>query len=337
LFGGIISVGVLNLFGAMIKSANTLASAGGDAGIQALRTRRSVLALLRGFTSSLLWSPMSISLAVVLKSLPNLMWQTALIAGGAMAVLQFAVGWLIDRLMHRPSAAPPPPIESRDGWSVHLFPVGLIGAIFLIAWSLEHWTNGALIAGVMTGAPLVSLIWLVIQGLRRPSKAPTAHVLSRLKRYVGELIPSYRMELTILSTAGFAGAVVGNFLGPDTVAAALAWVGAPAFVVPGLIILLIVVGGLLGLNAIITVMIISGALPHPEAFGVHSVIIGVTYLTAWGLTVGSSPVAMSTLIIGNLTDRSGAAVGLAWNGLYTVLAGLLAAVLCAAAVVLFPV
>jgi hypothetical protein len=46
---------------------------------------------------------------------------------------------------------------------------------------------------------------------------------------------------------------------------------------------------------------------------------------------------MSTLIIGNLTDRSGAAVGLAWNGLYTVLAGLLAAVLCAAAVVLFPV
>ena len=337
LFGGIISVGVLSLFGTMVKSANTLASAGGDTRIQALRTKRSVVALLRGFTSSLLWSPMSISLAVVLKSLPNLMWQTALIAGAGMALLQFAVGWLIDRLTHRPSGAPPPLIVAKDGWSIHLFPAGLIVAIFLIAWALEHWTSGTLIAGVMTGAPLVSLIWLVVQGKRRQTLPMVSHVAGRLRHYAGNLVPSYRMELTILSTAGFAGAVVGYFLDPETVAAGLAWIGAPAFIVPGMIILAIFVGGLVGLNAIITVMIISGALPNPEAFGVHSVIIGVTYLTAWGLTVGSSPVAMSTLIIGNLTERSGAAVGLSWNGLYTVLAGLIAAILCGVAVVIFPV
>jgi len=337
LFGGIISVGVLSLFGTMVTTANTLASAGGDTRIQALRTRRSVMALLRGFTSSLLWSPMSISLAVVLKSLPNLMWQTVLIAGGVMAVLQFAVGWLIDRISHRPSGTPPPSIETKDGWSLHLFPAGLIVAIFLIAWGLEHWTNGTLIAGVMTGAPLVSLIWLAVQGRRRPATAVAGHIYARLANYTANLIPSYRMELTILSTAGFAGAVVGYFLDPATVAAGLAWMGAPAFVVPGLIMLAVVVGGLLGLNAIITVMIISGALPNPEAFGVHSVIIGLTYLTAWGLTVGSSPVAMSTLIIGNLTGHSGAGVGLSWNGLYTLLAGIVAAVLCGIAVVMFPV
>lgn len=337
LFGGIISVGVLNLFGAMIKSANTLASAGGDRRIQELRTKRSIIALLRGFTSCLSWSPMSISLAVVLKSLPSLMWQTALIAGGAMALLQFVVGWLIDRMSHRPSGAPPPRIEIKDGWSIHLFPAGLIVAIFLIAWSLEHWTSGTLIAGVMTGASLVSLVWLLTQGQRRAAERPLTHATNRLKHYARNLVPSYRMELTILSTAGFAGAVVGYFLDPATVAAGLAWVGAPAFVVPGLIVLAIVVGGLLGLNAIITVMIISGALPDPEAFGVHSVIIGVTYLAAWGLTVGSSPVAMSTLIVGNLTERSGAVVGLAWNGLYTLISSFLVAFLCGSAVVLFPV
>jgi hypothetical protein len=337
LFGGIISVGVLGLFGTMITTANTLDSAGGDARIQQIRTKRSVLALLRGFTCSLMWTPMSISLAVVLKSLPNMMWQTVLIAGAGMALMQFAVGWLIDRLTHRPARIPPPKISSGDGWSVHLFPAGLIVAIFLIAWSLEHWTSGTLIAGVMTGAPLVSLFWLLAQGRKRSATTSMAHISSRVRRYVGELVPSFRMELTILSTAGFAGAVVGYFLDPATVARALDWLGAPAFIVPGLIILAIVVGGLLGLNAIITVMIISGALPNPEAFGVHSVIIGVTYLTSWGLTVGSSPVAMSTLIIGNLTGRSGGAVGLTWNGLYTLSAGLLAAVLCGAAVVLFPV
>ena len=337
LFGGIISVGILGLFGTMITTANTLQSAGGDARIQQLRTKRSMLALLRGFTCSLLWTPMSISLAVVLKSLPNMMWQTVLIAGGGMALLQFVVGWLIDRLSHRPARIPPPEINSGDGWSVHLFPAGLIVVIFLIAWSLEHWTSGTLIAGVMTGAPLVSLIWLAAQGRKRPATKSAVHITDRVRRYVSESVPSFRMEITILSTAGFAGAVVGYFLDPATVARGLDWLGAPAFIVPGLIILAIVVGGLLGLNAIITVMIISGALPNPEAFGVHSVIIGVTYLTSWGLTVGSSPVAMSTLIIGNLTGRSGGTVGLNWNGMYTLLAGLLAAVLCGAAVVLFPV
>ncbi len=94
---------------------------------------------------------------------------------------------------------------------------------------------------------------------------------------------------------------------------------------------------LLGLNAIISVMIIGGALPQPEVFGVHAVIQAASLLTAWGLTVGNSPVAMSTLIVGNLTDTPSMTVGLVWNRMYTVWAYLFASLVFGLAVAFTPV
>ena len=80
-----------------------------------------------------------------------------------------------------------------------------------------------------------------------------------------------------------------------------------------------------------------GALPHPEAFGVQPVILGTAFLAARTLTVGSSPVAMSTLVTGAFTGQSGARVGLVWNGPYTLAGYLSAAAVLAGAVLLLPV
>ena len=324
LFGAIISVGSLNLFGSMVSAANTLESAGGDERVRRTRAQRSTMALLRGFTSSLLWSPMSITLAVVLKSLPGVPWAPVLSIGAGIALLQLAMGWLIDRLSFPAPRSGVPVLQSGERWTVFLFPVLLIALIFTIGSSLERSAGVTLATGVMTGAPLVTILWLAFQGLRRSTVLAPVHVVSRLGRFARDVIPNYRMEVTILSTAGFAGAVIAGFLTPEMVAQALAWSGTPAFLFPALVIALVIVGGFLGLNAIITVMILGGALPDPAAFGVSPVILAVAYLAAWGLTVGSSPVAMSTLIIGNLNQRSGATVGFIWNGWYT-LSGYLAA------------
>ena len=88
----------------------------------------------------------------------------------------------------------------------------------------------------------------------------------------------------------------------------------------------------MGLNAIITVMILGSALPDPTSFGVAPVVLATSYLAAWGMTVGSSPVAMSTLTIGNLNNVSGATVGLVWNRAYTLSCYLLSSVVLGLAV-----
>ena len=332
MFGAIISVGSLNLFGSMVTAANTPESAGGDERIRRIRGRRSTVALLRGFTSSLLWSPMSITLAVVLKSLPGVRWQWVLTIGAGIALLQLVSGWLIDRLTFPGTGAAVPSVQSRERWTVFLFPAALIILIFLIGSGLEKSFDVSLATGVMTGAPIVTIAWLSAQAFLRSGTPLFAHLGDRLGYFAGTVIPGYRMEVTILSTAGFVGAVVASFLTPQMVASALAWSGTPAFLFPALVIALVICGGLLGLNPIITVMILGGALPDPAAFGVSPVILASAYLAAWGLTVGSSPVAMSTLIIGNFNQQSGATVGLRWNGLYTVTGYLVASLVLGTAV-----
>jgi hypothetical protein len=326
LFGAIISLGALNLFGAMVQEAS--------AGPAERRARRAMMALLRGFTASIAWSPLSVSFAIVVTSLPGVFWPGIIAAGLGMAVLFCLLGWVADRSLAGgdDKAAP----AAAEGWSVMLFPVGLIGLIFIIAWGLETLAGASLIGGVMTAAPLVTLAWLGLQGRRR-ERGCTGHLAVRGMRYLGHNLPALRMEMSILSTAGFAGAVVGHFLAPETVAAALAWLGAPAALVPALVMAVVIGGGLVGVNALITVMILGGALPHPEAFGVSPVVLGTAFLAAWTLTVGSSPVAMSTLVTGAFTGQSGARVGLVWNGPYTLAGYLSAAAVLAGAVLLLPV
>ncbi|MBT4019471.1 MAG: hypothetical protein HOE62_16075 [Alphaproteobacteria bacterium] len=332
LFGAIISIGSLSMFGPMINSANTLASVGGDERIRLIRAKRSMLALLRGFTSSLLWSPMSISLAIVLQALPGARWPYVLSTGAVIALLQMSLGWFLDRLAYPRSAVTVAPPQSSESWMVFLYPTCLLLTIFAIGSGLESQFDITLATGVMTGAPLVTLLWLVVQGRQRPSVSTSAHVMRNLGRFVRETVPRYRMELTILSTAGFAGAIIAHFLEPQMISSALAWTGAPAFLVPAIVIGLIISGGLMGLNAIITVMILGSALPDPTSFGVAPVVLATSYLAAWGMTVGSSPVAMSTLTIGNLNNVSGATVGLVWNRAYTLSCYLLSSVVLGLAV-----
>ena len=296
------------------------------------------MALMRGFTSSINWSPLSISFAIVVTSLPGVFWPGVMAVGLGMALLFGLLGWLLDK---RQSGADGESPEASENWSVMLFPVGLIALIFVIAWGLENLAGVGLSSGVMAAAPLATLAWLLVQGGRRAAPQPrgyrAAHVAARWRRYLAENIPAYRMEMIILSTAGFAGAVVGHFLSSERVAALLGWVGAPAALVPALVMALVIGGGLCGLNALITVMILAGALPHPELFGVQPVILASAFLAAWSLTVGSSPVAMSTLVTGAFVGQSGARVGLIWNGPYSLAGYLLAATLLGLAVVLVPV
>ena len=334
LFGAIISLGVLNLFGVMVMEASVPASGGGRTEALERRTRRALMALLRGFTTSIAWSPLSVSFAIVVTSLPGVFWPGVIAAGLGMALLFGLLGWLADRWQGADDNEPP---LATEGWSVMLFPVGLIGLIFAIAWGLENLAGVSLISGVMTAAPLVALGWLLVQGRQRPAADAADHVKLRWRHYLSQNLPAYRMEMTILSTAGFVGVVVGHFLAPETVAVALSWFGAPAALVPALVMALVIGGGLVGLNALITVMILGGALPHPEAFGVQPVILASAFLAAWSLTVGSSPVAMSTLVTGGFTGHSGARVGLIWNGPYTLAGYVLAAILLGGAVVVAPI
>jgi hypothetical protein len=93
LFGMIVNIGVLNLFGAMIQRSNSLKAAGGDRAIQAVRERRMIMAMLRGFSLAPLVSPLGVTLAVILSSMPQLSWSKLAPVAFPTAAIVFALGW----------------------------------------------------------------------------------------------------------------------------------------------------------------------------------------------------------------------------------------------------
>ena len=70
MFGITLSYGAIELLAAMVMRANTLEAAGGSQAIRAIRTRRMLLAIYRGFCVMNCWSPINIMTAVVSTAVP---------------------------------------------------------------------------------------------------------------------------------------------------------------------------------------------------------------------------------------------------------------------------
>jgi hypothetical protein len=114
------------------------------------------------------------------------------------------------------------------------------------------------------------------------------------------------------------------------VAAAFEALRLPGAAAPGLVVVLMALGGQLALNPIITVSLIGAALPPAEALGAAPAALAAAYMIGWGVAAGSSPFTLSTLIVAGLAGRSGQEVAWRWNGGFS-LAAIAAAALALAA------
>lgn len=337
-FGVIINIGALNLLGSMLRQSVSIDDPDKKiAAIHRATLQRSLIAVLRGFSTSLLWSPLSISVALVLKSLPGIEWPELIGAGALVAFVSIMFGWLVDRLFERDPKATAKIGQTGDGWTVHWFPALLIFSVFIMAATIESLSGVALIVSVMASVPIVTFGWMVVQERGATISDTIIRSARRGTDIICDILPDYRNEMVIVSTAAYAGAIISYFLTPELVAELLTKAHIPAMAFPAIVIAIVLLGGLAGLNAIVTVTILATALPNPEAFGVPTIILGLVHIYAWGLTVASSPVAMSTLILGALTRESGATVGLKWNGLFTLLAWIVSSIIFGALVVIIGV
>jgi hypothetical protein len=324
LFGLILSFGSVQLLGAMVRRANTLEAAGGDAQVQAVRARRLYTAILRGFAMSPGWSPFSVSLAIALSVTPGARWETVMPVAFVTAMLLLALGWLFDIATAPRRRIRAGDVSSGERWTIHLRLVSLIIFIFAVTVALEKSLNIRLLDAVILCVPVIAVCWMLLQSARRGIAVACSLTLRRTLRQVVRVFPTYRMEVTILSSAGFAGTMVAAALPTDLIAAGIRGAHMPPELVPGLIVWLVVIGAQLAMNPIITVAIVAAVLPPPEALGTTAPVVAAAYMTAWGISVGGSPFTLSTLMIASISGKSARFVGHVWNGAYTVVALLLA-------------
>ncbi len=320
LFGIILSYGAIDLLGAMVMRANTLQAAGGSGHVRALRTRRMLMAIYRGFAVMNCWSPLNLMTAVVSTAVPAAPMRLLLPAAFCVSVGMMAIGWLEDHFSAiRGATAGGSRPRTTESWAIHLRIVALVATVMLLAELGSACFGVSLVAAVTLIVPVAGLAWAIMQARRfiavaNPVPRAAAVVMRRAVSFFHR-IPSFRAEATVLAGSGFMGVAAGGALPSAALAPLL--VHLPPIVIPLLIPVLLIATGQLGLNPIALIALVGAAMPDPARFGISPAVLAFACMLGWGLAVNMTPMSASAITTARWAGVSPWTVSTAWNVVFT--------------------
>lgn len=330
LFGIILSYGAIELLGAMVMRANTLEAAGGSAEVRAIRTRRMLMAIYRGFCVMNCWSPLNLMTAVVSTAVPAAPMRVLLPIAFVVSVGMTVLGWAEDRLTapRRVAVSGARP-HSSERWSIHLRILAIVLLVMLLAEAGSVGLGISLVATVTLVVPLVGFAWVLVQARRFVVRGGPVRVVPRmtgvLRRRAGRFllrVPAFRSEATVLAGSGFMGVAVGGVLPASALAPAIAHL--PPLAVPLLVPVLLIATGQIGLNPVAVIALLGAAMPDPRLFGVPPAVLAFACMLGWGLAVNMTPMSASAITTARWAGVSPWTVSTAWNVGYTASALVLA-------------
>lgn len=321
LFSLVLNYGSISLLGTIVEQAET----GPDGKIlNAVRLRRMLLAIQRGFASTLCWSPLSFSMAVGTTLVAGGSWGGTVGYGLATAVLLILFGWGLDVAFKppRPPNAPPPP--EPVGSIAALKPLGLLLlAIVLGTAGFCLVTGLPVIVAVTAVVPTVSVAWIAVQTARPPAPAPrpaaaavAAEVARRCGDFLAREVDGYRGEMVLLYMAGYIGKLGAGLAEPLVAAHVIDLSAMPAWAVLATLVCGMPLLGQVGMHPILAASLLVPMLPAPELIGLPPGVVMTALAFGWSLSAVSSPFTATVLLIGVFGRVPALAVGLRWNGLF---------------------
>jgi hypothetical protein len=320
-FGIILSYGAIELLAAMVARANDADDTITPAA-RAVRGRRMLMAIYRGFCVMNCWSPLNIMTAVVSTAVPTAPMGHLLPIAFVVAVGMAALGWLEDRLSAaRRALQPGTAVRTKDPWSIHFGIIILVAAVMLLAEGLYHGLGISLVTAVTAVVPVAAIVWIVVQVRRQPPRVALAILARRLHRYRLR-VPGFRAEATVLAASGFMAFAIGGALPTHGIAPLLS--GLPPLAVPLLVPVVLIATGQIGLNPVAVVALLGAVIPHPEALGIAPATLAFAFMLSWGLGVGMTPMSASAITTARWAGVAPWTVSTVWNAAFTASALVLA-------------
>ncbi|MFG6535173.1 hypothetical protein ACGYK6_09760 [Sulfitobacter sp. 1A15333] len=295
-----------------------------DPRIRALRTKRMLLAVQRGFIAAVIWSPLSLSVAITLALLPGVRWVDIVFPCLVSSFLLFIIGWAMDAHVRPPLKPQVQPQRAPTGAWQALAPLGLLLLILGALLSGLHALTGIRTIGLVVGVvPCIAAVWLWI--ITRDMRNGLSF-RGRAKAYVTQDLPGLSKEILLLMSAGYIGSLGAPIIDPLLASAGVNPAGMPGWAVLLALIWLLPLAGQFGMNPILSFSLIAPLLPSGEATGLSNAAIAAAALAGFALSGASSPFTATNLLTGALGKVSAYEVGMRWSGAYTLLAAALISV-----------
>lgn len=318
LYALVLNYGSIALLGSLATAA---ANSEPNLEIREHRRRRMLLAIQRGFLSTLPWSPLTFAVAITLSLVEDASWSEIVLPCFMSGMILLGTGWALDtifkpKLKVKAQALPPPPGGPRSLIPLFLLLASLISLIAILYWL----TNIRAVAIVLALVPAVALAWTAFQAKKGDG---LGSALRESKAYVFEDLPSYRNEIVLLMMAGFIGTVGSGLLQPLLATSQIDLTALPDWLILISLVWLIPLAGQIGMNPILSVSLFLPLLPSPDAMGYSAGNLVVAVTAGWALSGASSPFTATTMLIGSFGQLSALRVGVRWNGTYSLVCGLL--------------
>ncbi|UQG62276.1 hypothetical protein MIH18_10350 [Marinobacter sp. M3C] len=317
LFALVLLYGSISLLGTL---ATESAAREPDPEIRRQRTRRMMIAIQRGFASTLCWSPLGFSMIISVSVVPGASWSAAALPGLVSALMMLVIGWGLDAL-YKPQVKSNTRPPETERWVTQLSPLLVLLGLVLVGVALLHIVTGVEVIGaVMSLIPVIAILWIAMQqppvGLTR-----SVNVWQRARLFVTRELPSYRGEIVLLFMAGFIGSLGAFLLVPLVQAQGLDLTTIPPWIIVAAMVWIIPVTGQLGMNPILAVSLLVPILPSPEIMGIPPTAMVVAITAGWALSGATSPFTASVMLAASLGGVSPLRAGLGWNGVYVLAAG----------------
>ncbi len=288
--------------------------------LNAVRERRQISALQRGFAWSVVWSPTAIAPLVVMELIPDISRLRWSLFGIAVFAVILLVGAIEDRIRFRHLAAasqrPAMPVPWRAVWRLTITCLWLFGIATAISWA----TGDTVIFGLMAACPVILVGWLFVQYARSPEPNPAASTRARLLNLARTGLPRSAAIAVTLAAAGFVGVTAAALVPVAGLATLLRLETIPDFVLLGLLPPVIAALSLTALSPIMLAVFfgsIFGALP---VLPVDATLLALSISCGWALSMTLSPFATIVLLIERLSGIPGRILTWRWNGAFSALA-----------------
>lgn len=276
-------------------------------------------AISRGFTSSLVWAPSYISVAVVIE-LTKVAWTSFLPFAFTFGVIMVLVGWGLNACRTRkeregavPGNDSPEKLDWKKIGELIFFSILLIVSIILVSAK-----TGISIIIVVS---MVSLIFPILWSLS--IKRLSAFVFEFKETYLKQRVPKLKNEVVIFMGAGFlATGIEFSRLGEYIPRMMAALVGHNTMLFSIVVMYTIILISALGIHPIIPVTIIASMI-DVSAYGMSHVFFALVLCGSWAMGNSISLSTANVITMGGLLECSTMDVGLRWNILYVLILSLI--------------